>query len=62
MSIAVPNTVTVLRTDRTPACEPSLSSGYDGVVRLAWTLGPAGKAPPIEGGDVLVLPTARSRT
>jgi len=28
---------------------------YDGVVRLAWTLGPAGGAAPIEGSDVLVL-------
>jgi hypothetical protein len=31
------------------------ASGYDGVVRLAWTLGPAGAEAPIEGSDVLVL-------
>ncbi len=31
------------------------ASGYDGVVRLAWTLGPDGLEAPIEGSDVLVL-------
>jgi len=31
------------------------ASGYDGVVRLAWTLGPDGAEAPIEGSDVLVL-------
>ncbi len=36
------------------ALKPS-ASGYDDVVRLAWTLGPAGAEAPIEGSDVLVL-------
>jgi hypothetical protein len=31
------------------------AGGYDDVVRLAWTLGPAGAEAPIEGSDVLVL-------
>ena len=35
------------------------ASGYDGVVRLAWTLGPAGGEAPIEGSDVIVLAGGR---
>ena len=31
------------------------ANGYGDVVRLAWTLGPDGAPPPIEGSDVLVL-------
>jgi hypothetical protein len=44
--------------DRFPAFRFALKpgpSGYDGVVRLAWTLGPSGAEAPIEGSDVLVL-------
>ena len=31
------------------------ASGYDGVVRLTWTLGPDGGEAPVEGSDVVVL-------
>ena len=29
--------------------------GYDGVVRLAFSFGPDGMAPPVEGSDVIVV-------
>ena len=35
------------------------AGGYEGVVRLAWSLGPDGVAPPIEGSDVIVVREGR---
>ena len=35
------------------------AGGYDGVVRLAWSLGPDGMVPPVEGSDVIVVRDGR---
>ncbi|MGE5115216.1 MAG: nuclear transport factor 2 family protein [Betaproteobacteria bacterium] len=37
-------------------------NGHGDVVRLSWSLGPAGAEPPIEGSDVVVLRDGRIRS